>query len=249
MSYIRLILILLPVLLFSACASTPQEQAEEEQKEASSYQQAMEHSRAGQYDLALEQLEQLRAEADSEETRTRVDISIAYVLYKKGDYAQANNACDEILKKKTKGTDVSYVHYLKGLIASKQGEEKLDVLMETMTTTATYPSELRDAYRIFTQLVQDYPESTYTDDAIRRTEELRNKLAQFELHVARAELVQGKYDDVIRHTRYINEYFSEPEIQKPALVLMQKAYEQSGRMEEAERVGRQINSLGTPADL
>jgi outer membrane protein assembly factor BamD len=236
-------------MLFSACATTPQDQAQEEQQEADTYRQAMEEARAGNYETAIAKLEGIKSSADSDETRFRADISIAYVLYKKGDYDKAMNACDEILKGKTKGADVSYVYYLQGLIASGKGQEKLDKLMESMSVDSRYPDELRDAYRIFTQLVQDYPESAYTDDAVRRTEELRNQLAQFELHVAKAELVQGKYDDVIRHTRYINEYFPDPEIQRAALVLMQKAYQQSGRQEEAERVGRQINSLGSPADL
>jgi outer membrane protein assembly factor BamD len=144
--------------------------------------------------------------------------------------------------------DVSYVYYLQGLIASSQGQVKLDELMETMSVNASYPTELREAYRIFTRLVRDYPESTYTDDAIRRTEELRRQLAQFELHVARAELVQEEFDDVIRHTRYINEYFSEPDIQRQSLKLMQKAYAQSGRQDEADRIGREIDNLSVPTE-
>jgi outer membrane protein assembly factor BamD len=209
----------------------------------------MEEASKGNYETSLVKLEGIKSSADSDETRLRADISIAYVLYKKGDYDKAMIACDEILKGKNKGADVSYVHYLRGLIASSQGQEKLDTLMDSMSVDSRYPEELRDAYRIFTRLVQDYPESAYTDDAVRRTEELRDQLARFELHVARAELVQGQYDDVIRHTRYINEYFSDPEIQRAALVLMQKAYQQSGRPEDAERVGRQINSLGDPSNL
>ena len=247
MSFSKIFLILFPVLLFSACASTPDQQAGQT-PEAEAYKQAMEEVSAGRYETGLMLLEDLKKKADSDQDRNRIDVSIAYTQYKKGDFEQARNTCDQILSASKKGDDVSYVYYLQGLIASGQGNEKLEPLMQAMAVNARYPDELREAYQIFSTLVQDYPESAYTDDAVRRTEDLRKQLAEFELHITRAELVQGDFDGVIRHARYINEYFDEPEVRKAALILMKKAYEQSGRPEDAERVSQQINNLVVPSD-
>jgi outer membrane protein assembly factor BamD len=241
MSLINKIIILLPVLFLSACASTPSGQ--ESDKEAALYRQAMESVKSGYYDEALTRLQDLQKQVDTERASEQIELSIAYVLYKKGEYEQALDKCVDYVQRYPDRSGVAYAYYLQGLIKSSQGERHLDRIMENMSPGNDYPEELRQAYRLFSELVSKFPDSAYTKDAIHQTTRLRQQLADFELYAARYDLVQGNYPEALRRARYVDKYFSDPEVRRKAKQMMVETYKQAGYEEQARIIERQIEEL------
>jgi outer membrane protein assembly factor BamD len=241
MSLINKIIILLLFLFLSACATTSSEP--ESAKQAELYRQAMESVKAGYYDDALSQLQDLRKQAETEKAREQVELSIAYVLYKKGDFEAALQQCADYVKRNSGHPGVAYAYYLQGLIKSSQGEQHLARIMENMAPGDDYPEELRQAYTFFSDLVSLFPESAYTKDATHQATRLRQQLAAFELHAARYDLVQGDYPEALRRARYVDNYFSDPAVRKQAKQLMVETYKQAGNEEQARIIERQIEEL------
>ena len=241
MSPITKIIILLLFLFLSACATTSSEP--DSDKQAELYRQAMESVKSGYYDDALTQLQVLNKQAKTEKSREQIELSIAYVLYKKGEYEPALKQCADYVRDNSGHPGVAYAYYLQGLIKSSQGEQHLARIMENMSPGDDYPEELRQAHTYFSELVSLFPESAYTKDAIQQASRLRQQLAAFELYAARYDLVQGNYPEALRRARYVDNYFTDPAIRKKAKQLMVETYKQAGNEEQARIIERQIEEL------
>jgi len=229
------------VLLLTACASTPSEP--QANIDAAQYSEAMDLVRSGYYDDALIRLRKLQKETDSPKSRAQVELSIAYTLYKKGEYDQAFKDCERFVEKYPGNEGLPYARYLQGLILSRQGEQHLSKIMEHMNPGDDYPEELRQAYGYFSEVVKNYPESAYTKDAIHQSTRLRIQLAEFELYAARFELIQGDYREALSRARYVNEYFSDPAVRKKALEMMVKIYQEAGKEDKARLIQRELEEL------
>lgn len=241
MSLIRSILFLMAVLLLSACASTPSEP--QANIDAAKYSEAMDLVKSGYYDDALVRLRDIQKSTKSPKSRAQVELSIAYTLYKKGEYNQAFKDSEQFLEKYPDNEGLPYALYLQGLIRSRQGEQHLSKIMEHMNPDGDYPEELRQAYSYFSEVVKKHPDSAYTKDAIHQSTRLRVQLAGFELYVARSELIQGNYREALSRARYVNEYFSDPVVRKKALEMMVKIYKKAGQEDQARLIQRELDEL------
>jgi len=229
------------VLLLSACASTPSEP--QANIDAATYSEAMDLVKSGYYDDALVRLRDIQKSTKSPKSRAQVELSIAYTLYKKGEYNQAFKDSEQFLEKYPDNEGLPYALYLQGLIRSRQGEQHLSKIMEHMNPDGDYPEELRQAYSYFSEVVKKHPDSAYTKDAIHQSTRLRVQLAGFELYVARSELIQGNYREALSRARYVNEYFSDPVVRKKALEMMVKIYKKAGQEDQARLIQRELDEL------
>lgn len=229
------------VLLLSACASTPSEP--QANIDAAKYSEAMDLVKSGYYDDALVRLRDIQKSTKSPKSRAQVELSIAYTLYKKGEYNQAFKDSEQFVEKYPDNEGLPYALYLQGLIRSRQGEQHLSKIMEHMNPDGDYPEELRQAYSYFSEVVKKHPDSAYTKDAIHQSTRLRVQLAGFELYVARSELIQGNYREALSRARYVNEYFSDPVVRKKALEMMVKIYKKAGQEDQARLIQRELDEL------
>jgi outer membrane protein assembly factor BamD len=241
MSLIRSISFLMVVLLLTACASTPSEP--QANIDAAKYSEAMDLVRSGYYDDALIRLRDIQKDTKSPKSRAQVELSIAYTLYKKGEYDLAFKDSERFVEKYPDNEGLAYATYLQGLIRSRQGEQHLSKIMEHMSPGDDYPEELRQAYSHFSEVVKKYPDSAYAKDAIHQSTRLRVQLAEFELYAARAELIKGNYREALRRARYVNEYFSDPAVRKKALEMIVKIYKEAGQEDQARLIQRELDEL------
>jgi outer membrane protein assembly factor BamD len=241
MLLIRSLLFLMAVLLLTACASTPSEP--QANIEAAQYSEAMDLVRSGYYDDALIRLRDIQKSTQSPKSRAQVELSIAYTLYKKGDYEQAFKGCEDFVAQYPANEGLPYALYLQGLIRASQGELHLGKIMEHMDPGNEYPEALRQAYGYFSELEKKFPDSAYTKDAIHQSTQLRLQLAEFELYAARAELIQGDKREALRRARYVNEYFTDPEVRKKALKMMARIYQEAGQEDQARLIQRELDEL------
>src|SRR6266568_4570748 len=91
------------------------------------------------------------------------------------------------------------------------------------------------------ELVQRFPESKYTPDALARMKYLVNALASHEVHVARYYMKRGAYCAGANRAQYALKNYPQAPVQEEALLIMVRAYDVLGMPElrdDAERVLR-----------
>jgi outer membrane protein assembly factor BamD len=100
----------------------------------------------------------------------------------------------------------------------------------------------RDAYQSFRQLLDQFPNSRYADDARQRMNFIINSLANYEVHVARYYLRRGAYvAAAARAQQAVAEFQRAPAVEE-ALHIMVQSYEKldlPALRDDAERVLRQ----------
>ena len=95
------------------------------------------------------------------------------------------------------------------------------------------PKDSLRSFSTFQDLVRRYPESEYVADARQRMVFLRNRLAQYENHVANYYIERGAYVAAVNRAKYALEHYpGAPELEK-TLQIMVGAYEMLGMMDLA----------------
>ena len=234
----RHLFLLLGFLLLAACATTPDPQVRQQE-----YTEAMQAVKNGRYDTAIERLESLRDSAEAEAERYKMETSLAYALYKKGEYDSALKLAEDIIRRYPPQPQQAYVHYLRGLIALKMGEAEQQRLLESEHAPDAYPRKLRTAYRYFTELIRQFPRSTYTEQAYKHLAYIRQLLAEYEVHQIQRLMMHKQYAEAIDRARYVADNFDDTPGYRQALELAAKAHEALGQKDEAALIRRRLEDL------
>ena len=99
----------------------------------------------------------------------------------------------------------------------------------------------RDSYQSFKQLVQQFPQSRYTDDAQLRMNYIVNSLAAYEVHVARYYFRRGAYVAAANRAQQAVQEFQDSPSAEEALFIMARSYDRLGLeqlRDDADRVLR-----------
>lgn len=197
----------------------------------------MEIGRNG-YANAIKYLEKLEARYPYGRYAQQAQIELAYVYFKEGEHASAIAACDRFIKLHPNHPNVDYIYYLKGLV---NFNEDLGLLgkFSRQDLTERDPKAARDSFDAFKELVNRYPESKYTPDAIERMKYLVNSLASYEVHVARYYMKRGAYVAAANRAQYAMLNYSQAPAVEEALFVMVRAYDALGMTDlrdDADRV-------------
>ena len=138
---------------------------------------------SGDYTQAIEFYESLESRFPFGEhaTQAQMDVIYAYYLYEEPESAMA--AADRFIKLNPRHPSVDYAYYMKGLINFGLRDSIIDKLY-TRDLADYDESIMQKSYNDFAILVNRYPDSPYSKDAIQRMVFLRNQLARTELKVA-----------------------------------------------------------------
>jgi outer membrane protein assembly factor BamD len=225
--------------LLLSCTSVPDRQA----SPGKLYQAAMQDVHRGRYEAAIEKLQQLRSSGNDLQ-RQQAEVGLAYAYYKSDNPEQALLELQDFIARHPDYPQMDYAIYLRGLIHLKQGVIHLEALRQTLAPQQDYPEELRKAYADFSLLIRRFPQSRYVEPAYKYIETIRRQLAEYELQQARYQLISGDYDEVIRRTRYVEEYYNIPEVTRQALELQLKAYQALDKKNKIEMIKRRLQTLG-----
>jgi outer membrane protein assembly factor BamD len=86
------------------------------------------------------------------------------------------------------------------------------------------PVNARKSFEAFQQLIEKYPHSEYVSDSRQRMVFLRNRLADFELHVALYYMRRGAYVGAINRARFCVENYDGAPAVKGSLKVLVDAY-------------------------
>ncbi|HEY7674929.1 MAG TPA: outer membrane protein assembly factor BamD [Burkholderiales bacterium] len=204
------------------------------------YREAKEALDSGQYDLAIKHYETLESRYPYGRYAQQAQLEAAYAYYRQNEQASAVAATERFIKLHPNHPNVDYAYYLKGLAYFNE-DLGLFGKLAGQDRTERDPKSARDAFDAFKDLVQRYPESRYTPDAVARMKFLVNALASHEIHVARYYMRRGAYIAAANRAQYSLKNYPRAPASEDALLILVQAYDALGMPElrnDAERVLR-----------
>ncbi len=119
---------------------------------------------------------------------------------------------------------VDYAWYIKGLIDFERPPNALEKLFR-VDLTQRPPSTARKSFAAFRTVVEQYPKSDYAHDSLQRMVYLRDRLANYEVHVARYYMKRGAYVAAVQRAKgCIEQYDGAPAIHD-AVAIMVEGYD------------------------
>jgi len=190
------------------------------------------------YEQAIKYYQKLEARYPYGRFAQQAQIEIAYAHFKEGEPALAVAAADRFIKLHPNHPNVDYVYYLKGLA---NFNEDLGVmgLVGGQDMTERDPKAAAESFEAFKELVNRYPDSKYTPDAVLRMKYLVNSLAAHEVHVARYYYRRGAHVAAVNRVQYALKTYPQAPANEEGLVILVKAYDALGMTDlrdDAERV-------------
>ncbi|GGE73513.1 outer membrane protein assembly factor BamD [Paenalcaligenes hominis] len=192
------------------------------------YQDARQEISARNWSAARTRLESIEARYPFGVYAQQSLIDQAYINWKDEEPEKALAAIDRFQKQYPNHPGSDYMLYLKGLISFTPPSAAL------MRFTRQDPSErdpkgLTESYQAFTQLIEQYPESRYANDARLRASWLVNTIAENEVHVAEYYYSRNAYVAAINRAQRVITDFEGVPVAERALYIMYLSYDKLGK--------------------
>lgn len=205
------------------------------------YQRGFDAMEASNYAGAIEYFNALEARYPfSPETR-QAQLDLIYLYYRSLQPELAVDAAEEFERENPTHERLDYCLYMRGLVYFDQAPNVIEKLFR-VDLSLRPPKDTLRSFSTFQELIRRFPDSEYVPDARQRMVFLRNRLADYENHVADYYIRRGAYVAAINRAKYALEHYPEaPELERTLLILV-TAYERLGMTDlaaDARRVLRQ----------
>ncbi|MEQ8857700.1 MAG: outer membrane protein assembly factor BamD [Pseudomonadales bacterium] len=249
----RLLWVLLALVLLGGCSLIPfwggdddedDPEADLNATEQLLYRNVQRSLAAGNYQQAVENLEQLEARFPFGRYAEQAQLELIYAHYMGFDPEAARSAADRFIRLHPQSANVDYAYYLKGLASFNKNRGLIDRLFATDIAKREMTSA-REAYAEFTELLTRFPDSPYAPDARKRMLFLRDLLARHELHVATFYMERRAYVAAANRARYIVENYSKADVVPDALAVLVEANYKLG-LEDAANDALRVLSVNFP---
>lgn len=226
--------------VLAACSSTPKEDNSQQAVDRL-YSDARNDMAAGGYDRAIKSLERVEGRAAGTLLAQQAQLDLAYAYWKTGERAQALSTLDRFIRLNPSSPALDYALYLRGLVNFNDNLGIFGNLSQQDLSERDQQAS-RDAYLAFKQLVDQFPQSKYTEDARVRMDYIVNALAEYEVHVARYYYRRGAYVAAVNRAQQALQEFQQAPALEEALYIMARSYERLGLdqlRDDADRVLKQ----------
>ena len=210
------------------------------------YDRAQKMMLGGDYRGAVRYYEALEARFPFSEQARQSRIDIIYSYYKSREAESAVDAADQFIRENPTHPRVDYAWYIKGLVYFERSPNFLERWFNTDLTERP-PQDVQRSFDSFRTLIERYPDSQYGPDARQRMIFLRNRLAEYEVHVADYYLRRAAYVAAISRARFCIENYDGAPAVRDALDIMISAYRGLGLDDLAER-SQETYALNFPGD-
>lgn len=236
---LKVVLATFVLLGLSACSLLPEKVDETRNWPAEKlYSEARDEMTAGQYDSAIKLFERLESSYPFGTYAAQAQMEIAYAYYKSGDQAEALAAVERFIKLHPNHPQVDYMYYLRGLVNFNDSVGFMNIIYK-QDPTERDPKATREAFAAFKVLVDKFPASKYTPDAILRMNYLVNAMASYEVHVARYYFRRGAYLAALNRAQGAVKDYGDSPATEEALFIMINSYDKMGMTDlrdDAQRV-------------
>lgn len=196
------------------------------------YAQGQKAVAGGNYAAAIGAFENLTAVYPFSNEARQAQLELMYVYLRNDQPDSVVAAADRFMLENPTHPRVDYALYMKGLARFPRDPGPLERLFRVNMDKRPTGS-MQDAFNTFQQLLQQYPDSVYAEDARQRMVYLRNRLAAHEVTVARFYLERSAHVAALNRSKHVLEIFQETPAVIPALEIMAEAYDNLGLPELA----------------
>ncbi len=194
---------------------------------------------AGDFRSAIKQLEALDNRYPFGPYSQQVQLDLIYAYYKNDDLSLAQAAIDRFIRLNPVHPNIDYVIYMRGLSDMAQDNNTLQNFFD-IDRSDRDPEYAKAARHDFSQLLRNYPNSQYANDARMRLVALQDRLAKYELSVARFYSQRKAWVAVINRVEQMLRDYPDTQATYEALSLMENAYRKIDLNIQAEKVAKII---------
>ncbi len=208
----------------SGCRSRPDTVDDRQGDPAILYQRARDSLNSQDFNNAIRLYEALTARYPFAESSRQARLDLIYAYYRSREKESAIDAAEQFIRENPTHPRVDYAWYVKGLVDFERTPNSLERLFD-VDLSQRPPQSARKAFAAFRTVVEQYPKSEYAHDARRRMIYLRNRLADYELNVARYYIKREAYVAAAQRAKQTIEEFDGAPAVREALEIMIVAYD------------------------
>ena len=198
------------------------------------YKRGYELLRDNDFGGAIKVYEALDARYPFSDAARQGRLDLMYAYYKDHQSESAVDAADQFIRENPAHPRCDYANYIKGLVYFERTPNVFERWLR-VDLSERPPSDARKSFVAFQTVVTNYPQSEYAQDARVRLLYLRNRLADYETHVASYYMRRGAYLAAIARAKYTIENYDGAPAVKTSLEIMTDAYRKLGLDDLAEQ--------------
>jgi len=210
------------------------------------YAKAQKAIRNSSYGEAIKQLEALQSRFPFSEPARQSQLDLIFAYYRNHQVDPAIDAADTFIRENPTNPRVDYAYYMKGLVYFERQSNWLERKFK-VDLSQRPPINARKSFEAFQQLLEKFPHSQYVGDARQRMVYLRNRLADFELHVALYYMKRGAYVGAINRAKYCVENYDGSPAVKGSMKVLVDAY-RNLQMTDLAANAEKVYTANYPAD-
>ena len=191
------------------------------------YREAIRDIKSSNYPGAIQRYEMLEARYPFSEQAKQGQLDLIYAYYKNRSTDAAIDQSDQFIRENPTHPRVDYAYYVRGLVSFESGANWLERKFKADIAKRP-PHEARKSFQAFQVLVQQYPKSPYAADARQRMIFLRNRLADYEIAVARYYLNRGASVGAANRAKGVIEGYDGAPAVDDALKILAASYRKLG---------------------
>jgi outer membrane protein assembly factor BamD len=206
------------------CSSAPKKESSEQEL----YDDAKKAIKLRNFSQATIALEELEASFPFGKYAEQAQLDLIYARYSGLDLEGAILACDRFIRLHPQSPSVDYAYYTRG-IANYSLDVGISSQYFTMVDNSSRdPGHMRLAFKDFSELLNRFPRSDYASDAQQRMIQVRNHLAQYELHAARYYIKREAFIAAANRAAQVVKRFPNTPATEDALIMMVEIYNELG---------------------
>lgn len=221
------LLFLAALLAVSACSSPPKEDPNSTQAVEKLYAEGKDEMASGAYDRAAKIFERIEGRAAGTLLSQQASLDLAYAHYRGGDRALALATLERFVRLNPSSPALDYAYYLRGVVNFNDNLGVMSAISRQDLSERDQQAS-REAFQAFRQVVEQFPQSRYANDAKLRMDYIVNSLAEYELHVARYYFRRGAYVAAVNRAQTVIQEYPRTPSNEEALFVMLASYEQLG---------------------
>lgn len=209
------------------------------------YERGLESMGSGNFPTALAYFQALEARYPFSNVTRQAQLDMIYAYYRNREPESAIDAADEFERENPTHPRVDYCVYMKGLAYFDQDPGFIERMFR-VDMTERPPRDTMQAFSVFQELLRRFPNSQYAADSRERMIYLRNRLAQYENHVAAYYMERGAYVAAINRAKYSLEHYPGAPALEESLQVLVEAYVQLGMRDLANDARRVLDESFGP---
>ncbi|MEO7385574.1 MAG: outer membrane protein assembly factor BamD [Gammaproteobacteria bacterium] len=216
--------------LVGGCAGKGKEEKDLKSGTADLFEHGRKSMLSGNFSNAIRYFEALEARFPFSNETKQAQIDLIYCYYKDRQIEATVDAATTFERENPTHPRVDYALYMRGL-AYFSGEHSWYHRLFRVDLAQRPPKNVEASFSVFSQLVQRFPNSAYSADARQRMVFLRNRLADYEVYVARYYMKRGAWLAAANRAKFVVEQYDGAPASSEALTIMVKAYDNLGMPE------------------